>query len=155
MSWVRRGTQGGSDMVETFRKILVPLDGSEHSRRALRYALGLAQAQNAHVALLHCLDRIPMLIGGEPRKELEKELVREAEKLLAPFAKKVREIGVEPALIIKEGHPGEVIVQEAKSGDYDLIVMGSRGLSALQGLLMGSDAHRVLSAAHCPVLLTR
>lgn len=142
-------------MVETFRKILVPLDGSEHSRRALRYALGLAQAQNAHVALLHCLDRIPMLIGGEPRIELERELVREAQKLLTPFAKKVRQLGIEPALIIKEGHPGEVIVQEAKSGDYDLIVMGSRGLSALQGLLMGSDAHRVLSAAHCPVLLTR
>jgi nucleotide-binding universal stress UspA family protein len=46
-------------------------------------------------------------------------------------------------------------VQEAKSGDYDLIVMGSRGLTDVQGLIMGSDAHRVLSAAHCPVLITR
>jgi len=142
-------------MVLTFRKILVPVDNSEHSRNALRYAMGLAQTQKAHVALLHCYGRIPLLIGGEPRQELVHELVRESEKLLAPYAKKLRDIGIEPALIIKEGRAGEVIVQEAKSGDYDLIVMGSRGLSDLQGVLMGSDAHRVLSAAHCPVLLVR
>lgn len=142
-------------MIATFRKILVPLDDSEHSRRALRYAMGMAQTQKSHVALLHCLGRIPMLIGGEPRKELLAELVREAQKLLAPYAKKLREIGVEPALIIKEGKAGEVIVQEAKSGDYDLIVMGSRGLSDLEGVILGSNAHKVLSAAHCPVLLSR
>jgi nucleotide-binding universal stress UspA family protein len=142
-------------MIATFRKILVPLDNSEHSRNALRYAMGLAQTQKSHIALLHCFGRIPMLIGGEPRKELVGELVREAEKMLAPYAKKLREIGIEPALIIKEGKPGEVIVQEAKSGDYDLIVMGSRGLSDLEGVILGSNAHRVLSAAHCPVLLCR
>jgi len=142
-------------MIATFRKILVPLDSSEHSRHALRYAMGLAQTQKSHIALLHCLGRIPMLIGGDPRKELLQELVREAEKLLAPYAKKLREMGIEPALIIKEGKPGEVIVQEAKGGDYDLIVMGSRGLSNLEGVILGSNAHRVLSAAHCPVLLCR
>ena len=142
-------------MIATFKKILVPVDESEHSRKALRYALGLAQAQKSHVALLHSVGRIPMLIGGEPRKELLANLVREAEKLLAPYAKKLREIGVEPALIIKEGRAGEVIVQEAKAGEYDLIVMGSRGLSSLEGLFMGSDAQRVLSTAHCPVLIIR
>ena len=142
-------------MIATFKKILVPVDDSEHSRNALRYALGLAQTQKCHVALLHSVGRIPMLIGGEPREELLDSLVREAEKLLAPYAKKLREIGVEPALIIKEGRAGEVIVQEAKAGDYDLIVMGSRGLSSLEGLFMGSDAQRVLSTAHCPVLLIR
>ena len=139
----------------TFRKILVPVDNSEHSRNALRYALGLAKSQGSHLTLLHSVGRIPMLIGGEPRKELLRELVREAEKLMAPYVKMIREAGIEPALIIKEGRPGEVIVQEAKAGDHDLIVMGSRGLSDLQGVIMGSDAHRVLSAAHCPVLLTR
>ncbi|MGE4264267.1 MAG: universal stress protein [Desulfovibrio sp.] len=142
-------------MIATFRKILVPLDDSEHSRNALRYAMGVAQAQKSHLALLHSIGRIPMLIGGEPRKELVQELVREAEKLLAPHAKKLREIGIEPALIIKEGKPGEVIVQEAKSGNYDLIVMGSRGLSDIEGVILGSNAHRVLSGAHCPVLVTR
>ncbi|MDP2847378.1 MAG: universal stress protein [Humidesulfovibrio sp.] len=142
-------------MVLTFKKILVPVDNSEHSRNALRYALGLAQTQGSYVALLHCFGRIPLLIGGEPRRELVRELVRESEKLLAPYAKKMRDLDLEPVLIIKEGRAGEVIVQEAKSGDYDLIVMGSRGLTDVQGLIMGSDAHRVLSAAHCPVLITR
>ena len=139
----------------TFKKILVPIDDSEHSKHAFRYAMGLAQTQGAHVALLHCYDRIPMLIGGEARENLVREYVQQSEKLLHPYAKKLREIGSEPVLIIKEGRAGDVIVNEAKNGDYDLIVMGSRGLSDLGGMLMGSSAHRVLSAAHCPVLLTR
>jgi nucleotide-binding universal stress UspA family protein len=138
-----------------YRKILVPVDSSEHSRRALQHAIALARCQEPHVALLHCLGRIPMLIGGEPREELLREMEREARKLLAPYAKRLREAGIEPALFIKEGRPGDCIVREAESGDYDLIVMGSRGLSDLQGMLMGSDAHRVLSSSHCPVLLIR
>lgn len=139
----------------TFRKLLVPVDDSEHSRHAFRYALGLASTQGAHVALLHCYERIPMLIAGEARREVVQEHTRAAEKLLAPYAKRLRDIGVEPALVIKEGDPGEVIVREATSGDYDLIVMGSRGLSDLAGVLMGSTAHHVLTEAGCPVLLVR
>jgi len=139
----------------TFRKILVPIDDSEHSRHAFRYAQGLAQTQGAHVVLLHCYGRIPMLIGGEARESLVRELVRESEKLLKPYAKQLREMGVEPALAIKEGRAGEAIVNEAQAGDYDLIVMGSRGLSKLEGMLLGSTAQRVLNAAPCPVLLTR
>ncbi len=142
-------------MIATFKKILVPVDDSEYSRKALRYVLGLAQANKAHVALLHCFAHIPLLIGGEPRKELLADMVREAEKLLAPYAKALREIGVEPALIIKEGRAGDVIVQEAQTGSYELIVMGSRGLSNLEGLFMGSEAQRVLALAPCPVLIIR
>lgn len=138
-----------------FRKILVPLDDSEHSKRAFHHALGLARTQGAHVALLHCYGRIPMLIGGEAHAELVGQYVKQAEKLLKPYVKQLREAGVEPALIIKEGRPGDVIVSEAKGGEYDLIVMGSRGLSDLEGMVLGSTAHRVLHAALCPVLLTR
>lgn len=139
----------------TFRKILVPLDNSEHSGRAFQYALGLAQTQGAHVVLLHSYGRIPMLIGGEAREALVKELVHGAEKLLNPFAKRLREIGVEPALVIVEGRAGDAIVTEANSGGFDLVVMGSRGLSDLGGMIMGSATHRVLSAAVCPVLVVR
>lgn len=139
----------------TFRKILVPVDDSEHSKRAFRYALGLAQTQGAHAALLHCYEHIPMLIAGSAHQEVVQEHVRMAEKLLDPYVKRLREIGVEPALHIKEGSPGEHIVREAASGDYDLIIMGSRGLSGLEGVLMGSAAQHVLAESGCPVLLVR
>jgi len=141
-------------VVQTFKKILVPIDDSEHSLHAFRYALGLAQTQGAHVALLHCYPRIPMLVGGEIRAKLVKEYVQATEKLLAPHARKMREVGVEPALVIVEGQPGEAIIEEAKNG-YDLVVMGFRGRSELEGILMGSTAHSVLSGSRCPVLLTR
>jgi nucleotide-binding universal stress UspA family protein len=148
-------TEKGGASVLTFRKILVPVDDSEHSKRAFRYALGLASTQGAHVALLHCYEHIPMLIAGKAREEVEQEHIRSAEKLLGPYVKRLRDIGVEPALHIKEGAPGDVIVREAASGDYDLVVMGSRGLSDLEGVLLGSTAHHVLAEAGCPVLLVR
>jgi nucleotide-binding universal stress UspA family protein len=141
--------------MSTFRKILVPVDDSEHSRRAFGYALGLAKTQGAHVVLLHCYEHISMLVGGAAREELVQKSVRAAEKLLAPYAKQLREQGVEPGLLIREGRPGEGIVREVEGGGFDLVVMGSRGLSDLEGMLMGSAAHKVLSAAKCPVLVTR
>lgn len=138
-----------------FRKILVPIDGSEHSKHALQYALELSHCQGAQIVLLHSYGRIPMLIGGEARVQLTRELLEESEKLFEPFAVTVREAGLEPAFIIQEGRPENVIVDEAQKGGFDLIVMGSRGLSDIEGVVLGSVAHRVLAAAHCPVLVVR
>lgn len=141
--------------MQKFRKILVPVDGSSHSHKAFDYALGLADSQGAHIGLLHCYPRIPMIIGGDAREALVQQSIKEAEKVLAPHAAKLRAIGVEPALIIREGKAGDIIVDEAADGNYDLVVMGSRGLSGLEGLLMGSATHKVLSASRCPVLVVR
>lgn len=138
-----------------FGNILAPIDGSEHSRHAFRYVLGLAETQGARVTLLHCYGHIPMLVGGSARGEIAARSVREAETLLKPYADKLRALGVEPPLLLREGAPDEVIVAEAERGGYDLIVMGSRGLSDLAGALMGSVAHKVLQGAPCPVLVTR
>lgn len=138
-----------------FKNILVPVDGSEHSARALNYALELAKCQEARVTLLHSFGRIPMLIAGEGRQQLLRELREESEKLMEPFLAALREAGMPPQLIVKEGRAAQVIVDEAKAGGFDLIVMGSRGLSEVEGIIMGSVAHRVLSSAHCPVLVTR
>jgi len=138
-----------------YRKILVPVDGSEHSRHALDHALGLAQCQGAQMVLLHCYEPIPMLIGGEGRIELAGELREESTKLMEPFATSLREAGLTPILIIREGRPGDVIVEEARETGCDLIVMGSRGRSELEGILLGNVAHSVLADAHCPVLITR
>ncbi|OIO01270.1 MAG: hypothetical protein AUJ49_08305 [Desulfovibrionaceae bacterium CG1_02_65_16] len=131
------------------------MDDSEHSNHAFSYALGLAHTQGAHVGLLHCYPRIPMLIGGGARADLVDEYVKQTETLLAPYVEQLRAIGSEPGVLIKEGRPGEVIVDEAENGGYDLIVMGAHGGSDLGEMIMGSTAHRVLSTAHCPVLLAR
>lgn len=105
-----------------FKKILVPIDGSEHSLRALRAA---------------------------------QELLEEGRKLMEPYAGVLSDAGMTPEIMVREGRPGHAIVEEAQSGGFDLVVMGSRGLSDFEGMLLGSVAHRVLSAAHCPVLVTR
>lgn len=147
-------TQEGEALL-TFKKILVPMDDSAHSKSAFRYALGLAQTQGAYVALLHCYEHIPMLIGGAARQEVVDTHVKEAERLLAPYARQLGELGREPALVIREGSPSEAILQEVEAGGYDLVVMGSRGLSGLEGAIMGSTAHRILAESPVPVLVAR
>ncbi|OGR39854.1 MAG: hypothetical protein A2051_06650 [Desulfovibrionales bacterium GWA2_65_9] len=138
-----------------FKNILVPVDGSEHSERALRCALELAKCQEARVTVLHSFGNIPMLIGGDGRRELVTALREESRKLMEPFIGILREAGMPEQFIAREGRAAQVIVDEAKEGGFDLIVMGSRGLSEVAGVLMGSVAHRVLCSAHCPVLVTR
>lgn len=138
-----------------YHKILVPVDGSEHSGRAVLHALDLARPQGAQITLMHCYDHIPLLIGGQARVELSSELRTESEALCQPFAQTLRQAGLDPVLLLCEGHPEKAIVEEARTGGYDLIVMGSRGLSDLEGMLLGSVAHRVLALAPCPVLVTR
>jgi len=54
---------------------------------------------------------------------------------------------------VVEGSPGRVISEMAKDGEFDLVVMGSRGHSDMAGLLLGSVSHKVLQAIHCPVLI--
>jgi nucleotide-binding universal stress UspA family protein len=138
-----------------FTKILVPIDGSPHSERAAMYARGLATSEGAAIGLLHCHDRIPALIGGEAREDLEAELTDEDQGVLKPFAIMMRQAGLDPKILIREGHPATIIVETAKEEGYDLIVMGSSGHTGVVGALLGSVAQKVLAEADCPVLVVR
>ena len=67
----------------------------------------------------------------------------------------LRQAGVEPLLLLKEGDPAHKIVQAAEEGDFDLIVMGHRGLSPVKAFVLGSVSNRVVTHAPCSVLVVR
>lgn len=138
-----------------FTKILVPVDGSDHSLLAKRKAMGIAAAMEAEVVLLFATGKIPGLIGGTSREELKAELLKEGAGVLAPFRKVLAEKGVKFSERVVSGDPGEVICQVANEEGCDLIVMGSRGLSDLEGMILGSVTHRVLATCQLPVLVAR
>lgn len=140
----------------SYARILLPMDGSEHARLALRHAVKLAQCGvRGHVVLLHCFGEIPALIGGEAREQLERECADHAKSLLAGPSAMLKELGVSNSLRFVPGEPAKAVVRVCDEEGCDAIVMGSRGLSELGGMILGSVTHQVLQLAKVPVLVVR
>lgn len=137
------------------RRILCPIDFSEHSARAVRRARALADWYSAEVRLLHAYHVLPiapfapemqpaLLLTEEYRAELARELLRFAESR-GPFR-------TPPQTAVAEGAPAASILAAARDWAADLIVIGTHGRSGLPRFVLGSVAEQVLRHAPCPVL---
>ena len=137
------------------KTILVPVDGSEHSMRAAAYAADLAKAMNSEIILMHCHRRFPSVLGEPYYQNVVTEIIEGANALLEPFRRALEEAGVPFTERILERPAGGAILDVAGTEGCDMVVMGSRGRTDLEGLLLGSVTHRVLEGAPCPVLVVR
>jgi len=135
------------------RRILLPVDGSEHATNAVGTAIEMAELLSADIILLHCRKSLPLYIGEPYFQAIHDQVVSHTDEMMAPYRRQLEDSGVTYTERILEGRPAEVICRAAEVEKCDLIVMGSRGRSDLKGLLLGSVTHRVLSAAPCPVLV--
>jgi nucleotide-binding universal stress UspA family protein len=154
-----------------FKKILVPLDGSQHSQRALETAAQIAKKFKARMTLIHVYSvTVPPVIMPEPTTltpsgvpvvtpvELSKmvEAAREVgERILAEAEEKIRSEDVEVDTSLNEGNTVQEITRVAKEGNFDLIVMGVRGIGRLRELLVGSVSEGVIKHSSCPVLVVK
>ena len=137
------------------RSILVPVDGSEHSMRAAVYAADLSAVLGSELTLMYCHKPFPMFLGEPYFQAAHDRIVKKAGDLLEPYRERLKEMGVRFQERILEGPPAEAICRVAEARKTDLVVMGSRGCTDFQGLLLGSITHRVLHMAPCPVLVIR
>lgn len=140
-----------------FQTVLCPVDGSPQSLEALRVAADLAARYQARLRLLHVVpvqwldllaNRPPMGEVDLLPKDLERRLVAEGERILAAALEGLPE-GAEAEQV--EGVPAEVICAEAEKAD--VVVIGSRGMGRLRGMLMGSVSQYVTTHAKCPVMV--
>ncbi len=138
-----------------FAKILVPFDGSPHSRRALETAAELAQRIGSAVHVVYAYDRLPAYLGEPNMRDLLNRVLTEARHVVEPAVARLQNKGVPVTSDVLEGPPAEAILRVAEAERFDLIVMGSRGLGRLEGLLLGSVSDRVLHHAKVPVLIIR
>ncbi len=142
----------------TFKKILCPIDYSDCSAKALRYAAGLALRDSARLYLMHVIDKRIYDYGG-PIYEVrpspdEKTIAHLKEKLAESVPKEiVGDIDVET--IITVGIPAQEIVNAADDNEVDVIVMGTHGRTGITHVVMGSVAENVVRKAICPVLTVR
>lgn len=137
------------------RKILVPVDGSACSEKAADYAIDLARMAGASLLFTNCRMALPPMLGRESWEQAREALVKRSEVLLQAYCDKAKDEGLEATCRVLEGAVDKAIAEAADTENCDIIVMGSRGHSELEGLLLGSVTHRVLQLAECPVTVIR
>jgi universal stress protein A len=140
-------------------RLLVPVDYSEQSRRALEYAGELAEAFKATVDIVHCFDR-PSYVSDDvfierqgKRRPLVEVLREDAEREMAQFlsgTKLPHGITVDSHLI--GGDPAGAVCERLRDGSYDVVVIGTSGKSGVRQLLLGSVAARLVRLSPVPVL---
>jgi universal stress protein A len=141
------------------RKILVPIDFSDHSQSALDDAVELARKFGAELHVLHCYPLYP--IGGgspydlPPPPGFDRVIREPAKQQLSEWAGKARTNKVRVQEHLSANVPSEGIAELAKSLGADLIVMGTRGLSGLKHVVLGSVAERTVRIAPCPVMTVK
>lgn len=138
-----------------FKRILNPVDGSDHSIHSAKYAVELATLMHADIVLLHCHDRFPIVLAEPYFQEAVDEINKVSEELLEPFIEMLEQSEIKFDVRILEGTPGNKIPETATIEKIDLIVMGSRGVTDFTGLFLGSVAHQVLHKSDCPVFITK
>ena len=144
--------------------ILVPSDGSKPSQKAAAYAVDLAKQLHASITILSVIDKRLFMAQAVPASKTARHLTETTEDFLNEVAEgyvgEIKKLcdknGVEAKVSIKMGYPVEEIVKEARKSKANLIVMGSRGRSALSATVLGSVSYGVLHHdKSLPVLIVR
>ena len=144
-----------------YKRILVPIDGSDTGRRGLKEAIALATDQKSTLCLLHVTNDFPIVFEMASAIDFEKVreeshrhglgLLEDAKKLAAALG-----LEVETQLVdMKAGRVADTILQEVRNTGCDPIVIGTHGRRGLRRALLGSDAESVLRESPVPVLLVR
>lgn len=135
------------------RRVLLPVDGSEHATKAVDTAIDIAKRHKSELILLHCRKALPLYLGEPYFQAVHDRVMSHTEDMLTPYRQRLTDSGVAFSERIMEGAPAEAICRVATLEKCDLIVMGSRGMTDLTGLLLGSVTHRVLHSTPCPVMV--
>ena len=151
-------------------RILVGVDGSEASHRALDAMTAFIQLGGSEITLIHIMETPWIHLGledewvsypedntgdSDPALHLESEMRREAEALIGEARKELARYDVSVETIIGEGNPGTEIVGQAESEDYDLIVIGATGVSDIKHNVLGRVSTKIAWAAPCSVLVVK
>ena len=130
------------------------IDGSTSAKRAFAQSLYLASRCDSRLEIVHV---VPCEFGGDSVNtfELVEELKTKGKKILEQCKKIAARNNISIKTTSELGDPAKIIIKLAKSNDFDLIVMGSRGRSAFKELLLGSVTQKVAHHAKCPVMVVR
>ncbi len=145
--------------MEMIKKILVPIDFSDFSKNALRYAIQFAENFQAKVYIVYVIE--PMVypsdfsLGQVAIPNVEYDMQDRAKSELESLIKNEIPSSLQSEIIIRAGKPFVEIIDAAAENDIDLIIIATHGLTGVEHLLFGSTAEKVVRKAPCPVLSIR
>jgi len=153
-----------------FNNILVAVDGSEHSEKALNYALELAEKFGGKITLIHVYSNVVPLtpsmdtvsaptLTSPASTAIAAKLTEEAKQRGAQILDEVQRVmkqrGISVEKVLRDGDAVREIVAVTQEGKFDLVIVGHRGLSKLKELFLGSVSEGVSHKAPCPVLIVK
>ena len=138
-----------------YKNILVAVDGSEHALKAARVAGDFARKMQADLRVVTAYEPVPTYLGEPNLQRALDERFAVAQQIIDNALLEIGEIPGELKTDVLEGPAAEAILAVIEARNNDLVIMGTRGLGMLKGLLLGSQSQKVVSHAPCPVLLVR
>lgn len=138
----------------SFKKILVALDGSKNSIRALNNAIQLAKQTDASITGIFIIQTFPTEMGLR-RTVVGKALSKHYKHFMQTAKTMCTKKGIEFLDVVEYGEEGKTIVSFAHKNNVDLIVVGSRGMGKLEELFLGSTSNHVVHSSKIPVLIIK
>ncbi|MBS4024283.1 MAG: universal stress protein [Clostridia bacterium] len=145
-------------------KILLAVDGSEASMKAVDEAIKFANAFKAEVDLVSVVYEQPVFLApgaitlpnlAETRKGILDTVLEATSDMVGHLANRFKENGLKVNTLVIQGKPAEEIIRLANDGSYNLVILGSRGLSGVKGYLLGSVSNKVANSVKTTVLIVR
>ncbi|RSL32330.1 universal stress protein [Salibacterium salarium] len=136
-----------------FEKILLATDGSEHAIRATEKAIAVAECNEdsiVHLVYVFESSKADVLENWNTTGAQGKR-----EEKIRPTEEKIKNAGINYEVEYLRGEPGPTIVKHANENQFDVVVLGSRGLNRFQELVLGSVSHKVAKRANCAVLIIK
>lgn len=137
-----------------YMNILVPLDGSEYSQKALVQACDIAKNYRSNLILVYVVDK-PLSLNLLDRKEYLKIVRKFGEKVLINGKKSAKLDGLDVTTVMKEGNIANEIVNLAKNKKCNLIIVGSKGLGKTARFFLGSISNKLANNSTCSILIVK
>jgi len=148
-----------------YKHIMLPVDGSEPSRKAEKECIAFAKSIGAKVTAIHVVSHFylhfqpwatPKSLHAKIEREHEEEAKEIAQKMVSALVTRAKKEAVDcDGLVVVGDHPYEEIINNAESRKCDLIMMASHGRRGLDAVLLGSETVKVLTHSKIPVLVVR
>ncbi|MBU9712279.1 universal stress protein [Evansella tamaricis] len=138
-----------------FNKLGLALDGSEHSHRAADKGIKLAKlSTNATIEIIYVVD------GSQSKSDVlhygdTLTVSRKREEMLSIFKEKIEKEGISSHITVLHGLPAETIINYTNETNFDCLILGSRGRSRVQTMILGSVSHKVMKHVKSPVLMVK
>ncbi|MFZ0317212.1 MAG: universal stress protein [Nitrososphaeraceae archaeon] len=140
-----------------FTKILVPVDGSDNSYKALEAALVLSEKLGSNISVVNVMEQVPIthIESEKLLSELLEAYKKENQEILSKCSDIARQKGTTIKTVLLQGNPAPVILDYSKKENFDLVIMGSRGMGKFKELILGSVSSKIVHHSPCAIMIIK